>query len=131
MSVDRAVSEVTARSLLLLGSPYRMGGSSPREGFDCSGLVQHVFAETFNLKMPRTTEEQGMVGYAIRRHELEPGDLVFFNTRGRSNSHVGIYLGKSQFVHAPTRRGVVRVESMNERYWSTRFDQARRLIARN
>ena len=131
MSADQAVAEVTSRSILLLGAPYRMGGNSPATGFDCSGLISHVFAETFNMRMPRTSEEQSLLGSRIPKHELSPGDLVFFNTRGRRNSHVGLYIGDRQFVHAPTSRGVVRIESMDQEYWERRFNQARRLIARN
>jgi hypothetical protein len=131
MTVEQAISEITSRSVLLLGSPYRLGGSSPREGFDCSGLVAHVVQDAFQLRFPRTTEEQAVVGMPVPRHSLRPGDLVFFNTSGRPNSHVGVYLGQSRFVHAPTSRGVVRIESLHQRYWSSRFDQARRLIAQN
>jgi hypothetical protein len=131
MSVEQAISEITSRSVLLLGSPYRLGGSSPREGFDCSGLVAHVMQDAFRLRFPRTTEEQAVVGMSVPRDSLRPGDLVFFNTSGRPNSHVGVYLGQSRFVHAPTSRGVVRIESLSQGYWSRRFDQARRLIAQN
>lgn len=130
MSRDQAVSEITSRSLLLLGTPYRLGGSSPAEGLDCSGLVAHVVQEAFRIRFPRTTEEQATVGAPIPMHALAPGDLVFFNTTGRPNSHVGVYLGERRFVHAPTSRGVVRIESLTQDYWAKRFDQARRLIAR-
>jgi cell wall-associated NlpC family hydrolase len=130
MTSQQAISEITSRSVLLLGTPYRLGGMSPAEGFDCSGLIAHVMQDAFQLRFPRTTEEQSLVGRPVPRHSLEPGDLVFFNTLGRPNSHVGVYLGDRRFVHAPNRRGVVRIESMDQSYWSTRFDQARRLIAR-
>jgi cell wall-associated NlpC family hydrolase len=116
---------------LLLGTPYRLGGMSPAEGLDCSGLIAHVMQDAFRLRFPRTTEEQSVVGMPVARHAIEPGDLVFFNTLGRPNSHVGVYLGERRFVHAPTARGVVRIESLDQSYWSSRFDQARRLIARN
>ena len=131
MTLDQAIAEVTSRSVLLLGTPYRFGGSHPAEGLDCSGLIHHVFLETFGLRLPRTTAEQAFVGRPISRNELAPGDLVFFNTLGPSNSHVAVYLGGSRFVHAPTARGVVRIESLNQHYWASRFTQARRLIARN
>ncbi len=131
MTVEQAISEITSRSVLLLGSPYRLGGSSPKEGFDCSGLVAHVMQDAFRLRFPRTTQEQAVVGISVPRQSLRPGDLVFFNTTGRPNSHVGVYLGQSRFVHAPTSRGVVRIESLNQAYWSRRFEQARRLIAQN
>lgn len=131
MTVEQAISEITSRSVLLLGSPYRLGGSSPKEGFDCSGLVAHVMQDAFRLRFPRTTEEQAIVGISVPRQSLRPGDLVFFNTTGRPNSHVGVYLGQNRFVHAPTSRGVVRIESLNQAYWARRFEQARRLIAQN
>lgn len=131
MTAEQAISEITSRSVLLLGTPYRLGGMNPAEGLDCSGLIAHVVQDAFRLRFPRTTEEQSIVGLQVARHALEPGDLVFFNTLGRPNSHVGVYLGDSRFVHAPTSRGVVRIESIEQGYWSKRFDQARRLIARN
>lgn len=129
MSRVQAVSELTSRSVLLLGTPYRPGGSNPREGFDCSGLVAHVIQDAFRLRAPRSTEDQAIIGTEVARHALEPGDLVFFNTQGKPNSHVGVYLGDNRFIHAPNSRGVVRIETMDQSYWSQRFDQARRLIA--
>lgn len=128
MTREQAIAEITSRSVLLLGTPYRLGGSRPSEGLDCSGLIAHVVEEAFRLRFPRTTEEQALVGSPVTRQSLAPGDLVFFNTSGRPNSHVGVYLGESRFVHAPTSRGVVRIESLEQGYWSKRFDQARRLI---
>jgi hypothetical protein len=129
MSREQAIAEITSRSVLLLGTPYKLGGNRPDEGLDCSGLVAHVMQEAFRLRFPRTSEEQATVGIAVARHDLAPGDLVFFNTSGRANSHVGVYLGDRRFVHAPTSRGVVRIESLSQSYWSKRFDQARRVIA--
>lgn len=131
MTAEQAISEITSRSVLLLGTPYRLGGMNPAEGLDCSGLIAHVVQDAFRLRFPRTTEEQSIVGMQVARHAMEPGDLVFFNTLGRPNSHVGVYLGDRRFVHAPTSRGVVRIESLDQSYWSKRFDQARRVIAKN
>ncbi len=131
MSPQQAVKELTSRSVLLLGTPYKLGGTSPAEGLDCSGLIAHVIQDAFRLRFPRTTEEQAAVGVEVLRRDLAPGDLVFFNTTGKSNSHVGVYLGESRFVHAPTSRGVVRIESLEQSYWARRFDQARRVIAMN
>ncbi len=131
MTYEQAISELTSRSVLLLGTPYRLGGTSPKEGLDCSGLVVHVVQDAFRLRLPRTAEELGEMGALVRRQEMTPGDLVFFNTQGRRNSHVGVYLGDGRFVHAPTSRGVVRIETLQQRYWADRFDQARRLIANN
>ena len=123
------VQEMLDTALSYLGVPYRLGGASPRTGFDCSGLVSHVFRQTFGLSLPRTAQEIARNGAAIARGELLPGDLVFFNTRGFLNSHVGIYLGDSKFVHAPNSRGRVRIDDMDNNYYRTRFNGARRMSA--
>ncbi|THF62705.1 C40 family peptidase [Pseudothauera rhizosphaerae] len=111
-----------------LGVPYRFGGTSPATGLDCSGLVQNVFRNALGLQLPRTAREMAGLGSHVERNQLRPGDLVFFNTRRRNFSHVGIYVGDDQFLHAPARGGRVRVESMATRYWTKRFNGARRLV---
>ena len=121
------VQEMLDTALSYLGVPYRFGGASPRTGFDCSGLVNHVFRQAFGLSLPRTAREIARNGAAVARGELLPGDLVFFNTRGFLNSHVGIYLGDSKFVHAPNSRGRVRIDDMDDTYYRTRFNGARRI----
>jgi cell wall-associated NlpC family hydrolase len=121
-------ADVVVEALSLLGTPYRYGGSSPQTGFDCSGLVRHVFGTVLNRDLPRRTEDLGTVGQPVARADLQPGDLVFFNTLRRAFSHVAIYVGDGRFVHAPAGRGQVRVEALGDRYWSTRFDGARRLV---
>lgn len=122
-------ADVVLGALAHLGVPYRFGGSDPRRGFDCSGLVRHVFQQAAALDLPRSAEDMASLGLRLDPAELAPGDLVFFNTRGRPYSHVGIYVGEGRFVHAPARRGQVRVEAMDSRYWRTRFNGARRLLA--
>jgi hypothetical protein len=119
-------SDVVVRAMALLDTPYRYGGRTPA-GFDCSGFVGYVVAESSGLLLPRRSEEQSRLGEELARKDLLPGDLVFFNTLGRRFSHVGIYIGDGQFVHAPARRGRVRVESLDDRYWSARYNGARRL----
>ena len=116
------------RSLNFLGVPYRRGGTSPLAGFDCSGFVGKVFTDALGFGMPRTAAEMAQMGEQVNRSELKPGDLVFFNTMRRTFSHVGIYLGNNQFVHAPSSGGVVRVEDMRIGYWAVRYDGARRLL---
>ena len=123
------VQEMLDIALSYLGVPYRFGGASPRTGFDCSGLVNHVFRQAFGLSLPRTAREIARNGAAVARGELLPGDLVFFNTRGFLNSHVGIYLGDSKFVHAPNSRGRVRIDDLDNTYYRTRFNGARRISA--
>jgi len=114
-------------ALVKVGIHYRYGGASPEEGFDCSGLVAHVFERAWGISLPRRTAEQRSLGHAVKRGRMEPGDLVFYNTRNRPYSHVGIYLGDGVFVHAPRRGQRVRLENVDNPYWRARFDGARRL----
>jgi cell wall-associated NlpC family hydrolase len=107
------------------GVPYRNGGSDPT-GFDCSGFVQWVFAQ-HGIRLPREVRDQYQYGTSIDRDDVKPGDLVFFETVSRGASHVGIAVGADQFVHAPSSRGVVRVESYTVEYWKGRYVGARRL----
>ena len=96
-------------------------------GFDCSGFVQYVFAQ-HGLALPREVREQYRVGEEIGRDEVRPGDLVFFETVSDGASHVGIALGNAEFVHAPSSRGVVRVERYTSSYWNKRWVGARRVL---
>lgn len=115
---------LTSTALALRGAPYRNGGAAP-DGFDCSGFVQYVFGQ-HGVPMPRETREQFRTGRGVDRRTLQPGDLVFFTTVAPGASHVGIMIGDDQFVHAPSERGVVRVERLSSSYWSRRFVGARR-----
>jgi len=110
-----------------LGVRYRYGGSSPDTGFDCSGLVAYSAQQALGLKLPRNSSAMALLGTAIDKKQLQPGDLVFFNTLGRRYSHVGIYLGDNRFVHSPSSGGVVRIEKMTLAYWAKRYNGARRL----
>ncbi len=127
-SYTDAVQELAIEALSHLGIRYRWGGESRETGLDCSGLVRNVFRNAIGLDLPRTAAEMAAVGDRIKRSELQPGDLVFFNTMRRTFSHVGIYLGEGKFVHAPSSGGKVRVESMHVSYWSKRFNGGRRLL---
>jgi len=106
---------------------YRYGGNSPVTGFDCSGLVAHVYLEAWHVRLPRTSAAQSQVGEPVSLTELQAGDLVFYDTQKRPYSHVGIYLGDGRFVHAPKSGARVRVESIRSAYWSQRFNGARRV----
>ncbi len=121
--------DLVVRALSFVGVNYRHGGETPETGFDCSGLVRHVFRESLGLLLPRTSRDISRVGDTVQRDELQPGDLVFFNTLRRGFSHVGIYLGEDRFVHAPARGGEVRIEDMRKSYWVKRFNGARRIAA--
>jgi len=111
------------------GVPYRLGGADPG-GFDCSGLVQYVFAQ-YGLLVPRVVEEQYEIGDAVRPSDITPGDLIFFNTnrRGDAATHVAIAIGRDSFVHAPNSTGVVRIETLSSTYWGSRYLGARRVSA--
>ena len=116
---------LSGTALSLRGAPYRDGGIDP-SGFDCSGFVRYVY-EQHGVPMPRQVRDQFRIGKTIDRDQLEPGDLVFFSTVAPGASHVGIVIGGDQFVHAPSERGVVRVESLGAQYWASRFIGAKRV----
>ena len=120
--------EMLFAALAAAGFDYQRGGKSMSTGFDCSGLVAHVFREAYGVQLPHNAAAQSERGREVSRDELEPGDLVFFNTERRRFSHVGIYLGDNRFIHAPKPGAVVRTENMQVAYWRTRFDGARRII---
>ncbi len=120
-------TDATILALALVGTRYAAGGDSPETGFDCSGLVAYVYDRAAQLRLPRSTYDLARVGLPVARGQLQAGDLVFYNTQRRPFSHVGIYLGASRFVHAPSSGGAVRIEEMDIRYWTERFDGARRL----
>ena len=129
--VRHQASDMVITAMNFLGVPYRRGGNTADSGFDCSGFTRQVFETSLGLVLPRRADEQakarGLV--SIKRDELQPGDLVFFNTLRRTFSHVGIYVGEGRFIHAPKPGGEVRVESMNFAYWAKRFTGARRADA--
>jgi cell wall-associated NlpC family hydrolase len=120
--------ELVFQALATAGVPYRRGGESPETGFDCSGLVAHVYREAFGVQLPHNALAQSRMGKHVTRSGLEAGDLVFYNTERRPYSHVGIYLGDHRFIHAPKPGTAVRIEDMRTAYWSRRFDGARRVM---
>jgi cell wall-associated NlpC family hydrolase len=127
-SVVDGTREVALFALSLVGIEYRYGGATPEGGLDCSGLIRYVFQEVTGVTLPRTAKELSRLGRRVPAQDLEPGDLVFFNTRRFANSHVGIYLGGDRFVHAPSRGGEVGVATFSDRYWQKRYNGARRLV---
>ncbi len=123
---DKA-QEVLINALSLTGIKYTYGGSSPATGFDCSGFVRYVFHNAANLTLPPTARAISQIGKSVKKDELQPGDLVFFNTLKSAFSHVGIYIGNNKFIHAPRTGAAVRVESMDNSYWTNRYDGGQRL----
>jgi cell wall-associated NlpC family hydrolase len=131
-AIGRQVRDTTSGLVLsamnFLGVPYKRGGNSSDDGFDCSGFTRHIYESTLGLVLPRKVDDQAKAtGFSkVKRDELQPGDLVFFNTLRRTFSHVGIYVGEGKFIHAPRTGGEVRVESLGVKYWAKRFTGARR-----
>lgn len=126
---QQVANNVLIGAMSLVGTPYHWGGNSPQGGFDCSGLVQYVFAEQARLQLPRTTRAQSRLsGSKLKRGKLRGGDLVFFRGGSRRISHVGIYVGDKRFVHAPTSGGTVRLDSLDNPYWKKHFRYGRRVL---
>ena len=126
-SWQNKTQEIIINAMSLTGIKYKYGGTSPETGFDCSGFVRYVFNQATNLALPPTARTISQIGKTVSKDELQPGDLVFFNTLKSAFSHVGIYIGDNKFVHAPRSGSAVRVESMQTGYWAKRFNGAQRL----
>jgi cell wall-associated NlpC family hydrolase len=116
-----------AHALRALGTRYRYGGRSLETGFDCSGLIAHAFEQAWGLSVPHNAQAQSRMGTPVKRPNLAPGDLVFYNTRDQPYSHVGMYIGNGRFIHAPKPGARVRIERFDTPYWRVRFNGARRL----
>jgi cell wall-associated NlpC family hydrolase len=127
-SVRDTASDLVLSAMNFLGVRYTRGGNSVENGFDCSGFTRHIFEMSVGLVLPRRADEQAKMNSlaAVRKDELKPGDLVFFNTMRATFSHVGIYVGEGKFIHAPRTGSAVRVEDMRDAYWAKRFTGARR-----
>jgi len=123
---DKATGLIT-QAMDLLGVPYKRGGTSEAAGFDCSGFVRHLYEKSVGRLLPHRAEEQARSTEVIDRAELQPGDLVFFNTMKRTFSHVGIYVGDGKFIHSPRTGKSVKVDDMRSAYWQKRFNGARRV----
>jgi len=131
---DKFVDSVTGNSeslinnaMEMIGVRYRWGGELAQSGLDASSFVSYVFNDKLSFLLPRKSSQMSRVGKPVSREELQPGDLVFFNTMRLTFSHVGIYVGDNKFLHSPAKNASVRVDDMREVYWDKRFDGARRL----
>ncbi|MEK7345794.1 MAG: C40 family peptidase [Pseudomonadota bacterium] len=125
---DPKRNDLAVFALSLLDTRYAWGGRGPATGFDCSGLVSHVYREAAGLPVKGSSAELGQKSRPIDRARLQPGDLVFFNTLGARHSHVGIYVGDGRFVHASNPRTGVRVDQLSNRYYAQRFEGAGTLL---
>ena len=125
-SVGHQASDLVVNAMGFLGVPYQRGGTSSN-GFDCSGFVRAIYENTLGLVLPHNAKAQAAATQKIDQAELQPGDLVFFNTLRKAFSHVGIYVGEGKFIHSPRAGGEVRIENMSDSYWRNRFNGARRV----
>jgi cell wall-associated NlpC family hydrolase len=116
LSVDQA-NDVTLYAISLVGTPYRYGGNTPESGFDCSGLIGHVYKARSGVVSPRTVASLKDWGQPVTSGEVRTGDLVVFSVGG-ATSHAGIYVGEGRFVHAPSTGGTVRLEPLTSKYWA-------------
>ena len=123
-----SANAVTLRALGLVGTPYRYGGNTPDTGFDCSGLVNYVYRDMLDLRLPRSSGElAALQGPRLAPDRLASGDLVFFGSRG-TVTHVGIYVGEGRFVHAPSSGGTVRLDRLDGPYWRDHYSGAKRVL---
>ncbi len=132
LALDAAEREAAvAKAMLVVNTPYRYGGNTIDGGFDCSGLVHYVFNDLGASRLPRTTAQWAAASTPVQESSLQRGDLVFFNTTGTPWSHMGIYVGSGQFVHAPSSGGTVRKDSLSSRYFAARYIGARSVFSEN
>ena len=129
--LSQKASDLVVNAMGFLGVPYRRGGNTAEKGFDCSGFVRAMFEQTVGMVLPRRAREQAEATQPIDPNDLQPGDLVFFNTMRQKFSHVGIYLGDHKFIHSPKPGERVRVDDMRQAYWERRFTGARRVPTNN
>ena len=125
----RVAEEIVVYAYGLLGIGYQFGGRNPEAGLDCSGMVSYIVEEVSGRRLPHNAAQIASQTRAISTAQLQPGDLVFFNTLNRRHSHMGIYLGEGRFIHAPSSRSTVRVDRLDNPYFKPRIDGARTLIA--
>jgi len=122
----RPRQSLAAFAMTLRDIRYRRGGRAPTTGFDCSGFVQYVFAHALGIDLPDNSISQFRAGMQVARNELQTGDLVFFHTRGKNVSHVGIYLDNGRFIHSPSTGKRVRIDELSDSYWARRYVGAKR-----
>ena len=122
-------NDILFRAIGLVGTPYRWGGNTPAGGFDCSGLVDYIYRTAAGIKLPRTSHDMASmdVRKVRRMTQLASGDLVFFDIGG-AISHVGVYVGKGRFVHAPNSGGTVRLDDIDGPYWGDHFAYGKRVL---
>lgn len=127
-AINPVRNDIALYALGLLDTRYSWGGRGPATGFDCSGLVSHVYREAAGMSVRGSAADMGKQARPIERSALQPGDLVFFNTLGARHSHVGVYVGNGRFVHASNERTGVRIDPLSQRYYAQRYEGAGSLL---
>lgn len=125
-----AVGNMLFQALSLMGIPYKWGGNTPDTGMDCSGFIRYVFKKSLGITLPRTAREMARLGKRIKLKDLEPGDLLFFNTMGYSNSHMGMYIGNNQFIQSQRTGDTIKITKFDA-YWRSKFNGAKRIVQEN
>jgi len=123
--VSEKGNEVALYAMGMIDTGYQFGGKNPEAGLDCSGMVSYIYRQAIDIKVSGSAADIARRGKEIDPRTLRPGDLVFFNTLNRPFSHVGVYIGDGRFIHAPSSKGRVRIERMDNRYFASRFEMAR------
>ena len=125
---EASIDDVIDRAHELLGTPYKWGGTSADQGFDCSSFLVYLFKTQANIQLPRTTVAMHRsTAPTIKRNALKPGDAVFFKGNGRGQvSHVGLYIGEGKFIHSPRTGKSIRIDSLSNNYWNRNYTTAKR-----
>ncbi|UOP13628.1 C40 family peptidase [Pseudomonas palleroniana] len=125
---ETAIDDIVDRAHELLGTPYKWGGTSVQQGFDCSSFLVYLFKTEAQIQIPRTTAAMHRSSApTIKRNALKPGDAVFFKGNGRGQvSHVGLYIGEGNFIHSPRTGKNIRIDSLSNRYWNKNYTTAKR-----
>ena len=126
-SAQDAIGNMLLQSVSLMGIAYKWGGNTPDTGMDCSGFVRYVFKRSLGINLPRTAAEMAKVGKRVSLNDLEPGDLIFFNTKRGSNTHIGIYLGNNKFIQSPRTGENIQISDLSG-YWAKKFNGAKRVV---
>ena len=123
-----AIGEILIQAMSLMGISYKWGGNTPETGMDCSGFIRYVFKKAMGITLPRTVAEMAKVGKRVSVDQMEPGDLMFFNTlRGRRNSHIGMYIGDNKFIQSPRTGQKIQITEYNS-YWRSHTNGIKRII---
>ena len=121
------IGNMLLQAVSLMGIPYKWGGNNPETGMDCSGLIRYVYQKSFGINLPRTAAEMAKVGKRISIDDIQPGDLLFFNTRGFNSSHIGLYLGNNQFLQSQKTGTDIQITELKG-YWREKFNGAKRIV---